>query len=78
MRPIDHLARRVYTLRRAYGMTQRALADAVGCNVTTIGHLENGKSRTISLDYLVVLARVLGTSVDALLGVTDEDVLPSR
>lgn len=78
MTPIDHLARRVFILRRTQRMTQRALAHAVGCSPAIVSKLETGKLYTIKLDYLVAFARVLDTSVDDLLGITGEEARPSR
>ena len=64
-----HLADRVYVLRHTKRLTQRELAEAVGCSPATISGLESKKLGDITLKHLVALARVLGTTTDDLLGV---------
>jgi transcriptional regulator with XRE-family HTH domain len=67
-----HLAERVYILRHTKRLSQNALAKAVGCSTATISNLETHKLSTIGIELLVALARVLGTSVDDLLGTSTQ------
>jgi len=52
-------------LRRHHGMTQQALADAVGVHVNQIKRYESGSAQP-TLDSLVNLAKALHVSLDAL------------
>jgi len=66
--PTSAFGRRLHALRRARGLTQTELADAIGSSQRAISHYE-----TIA-DYppaavIVELARVLHVSTDELLGV---------
>jgi transcriptional regulator with XRE-family HTH domain len=54
-------------------MTQHELAKAVGCSPSTISGIENKKIGDVTLEHLVALARVLGTSTDDLLGLTEDE-----
>lgn len=71
--PMEHLADRVYILRHTKRMSQHELARAVGCSPTTISNLETKKLGDISITHLVSLARVLETSADDLLGLTEDE-----
>ncbi len=53
---------RLRHLRRSAGYTQEQLAELVGCEVSTIGHCENGKDR-ISLTLLSKIANVLNVEL---------------
>ena len=57
---------RLAALRREKGMTQQALADAIGIHVSQLKRYEAGKSQP-TLDVLRKLAIVLTVSADALL-----------
>lgn len=59
--------------RRACGLTQRQLADAVGVDRVTIACYESGRYSP-SLATLKKIARILGTTVGALIG---ETVIPA-
>jgi transcriptional regulator with XRE-family HTH domain len=69
----DRFGRAVRRLRDDYGWSQpelaRAFAEAGGTprNATGITRLERG-SRRVSLGEAVILARVLGSTVDEMLG----------
>lgn len=51
---------RIKELREARGLTQAALAQAVGVRQATINDLENGKSRQDTLDLIDRLCAALG------------------
>jgi transcriptional regulator with XRE-family HTH domain len=51
---------RIRELREARGMSQAALAEAVGVRQATISDLETGKAKTLRLSLLEQLARELG------------------
>lgn len=55
-------------------LTQQALADKVGVNRVTYTNWENG-NREPDLDKVVELATELNTTIDYLLGTTDENAL---
>ena len=54
---------RLKHFRTNAGYTQAQLAELVGCETSTIGHCENGKSR-ISLTLLNTIAEKLNVEVD--------------
>ena len=62
---------RLAALRKDKGLTQQALADAVGVHVVQIRRYEGGKSQP-SLDVIRKLAVALSVSADALLFEDDE------
>lgn len=57
---------RLATLRQAKGMTQVALAEAIGIHASQVRRYEAGKSQP-TLDVIRKLAVTLGVSSDALL-----------
>lgn len=67
------LSERLAAGRRNAGLSQQALAEAMGprYDQTMISHLENGRTR-LTLDGLVAAARALSVSTDYLLGLTDD------
>lgn len=56
---------RLIQFRKAQGLTQQALADAIGMHVNQIKRYEGGSSQP-TLDVLVRLAKVLHVSLDTL------------
>lgn len=54
--------KRVRTLRRAAGLTQAQLAEAIGKHKTTITHIEAGNQQTLLPDVYLI-ADALGVSV---------------
>ena len=62
------LSRVIKTLRESKGLSQKALADAVGVTDAYITMLETGKRKNPSLDVLRKLAKALGVPVTELLG----------
>ena len=65
-------ARRVKRRRMALGLMQTQLADTSGINQAHISRIERGLYRTMNLMMLVRLAKGLHTSLDYLLGFTDD------
>lgn len=57
----------LYKIRRARGMTQRQIADAVGVEPDHISKLENG-DRRLSPEWIERLSKVLNCSKGELLG----------
>ncbi len=58
-------------LRKDHNLKQRQLAEHLRCSQRTYSDYENGKTR-VPPDILIELSRFYGTSVDYLLGLTDE------
>lgn len=61
------LGERVAIARKAHGMTQQQLADALGIAQQTLAHYECGRSRT-PVSMLPALADLLTLSFDELMG----------
>ena len=64
-------AERLSVLRKASGVSQAALAEAVGVNRTAITHMENG-IRACSVEVLFLLAQFFNTSSDYLIGLSNK------
>lgn len=54
--------------RKAAGLSQTAVAEALGVEQVTISRYERG--RRVPSDVVVAMARLYGVSTDVLLGVT--------
>ena len=65
------LGERVYQLRKANGLKQKQLGDAVGLSHKAISTIESG-ARGTTVDKLAELARYFRVSTDYLLGITDD------
>ena len=63
--------RRIRDLREDSDLKQRDLAVYLNCSQVCYSHYEMGK-RDIHSDVLIKLSRYYGTSVDYLLGLTDQ------
>lgn len=61
------LGRRIAEARKAQGMTQVQLAEALGIAQQTLAHYEGGKLR-VAAALLSPLAQTLGVSVEELIG----------
>jgi transcriptional regulator with XRE-family HTH domain len=61
---------RLVLLRRRKGWTQPELAREAGMSITTLNRVENAHT-SLTMEKVAALARVLGTSADYLLGLTD-------
>lgn len=64
------LGSRLATMRHASGLSQRALASRVSIKGPSLAAFETGDAWP-SVQTLAALARVLGTSMDYLCGLTD-------
>ena len=65
------IAQRLPLTRKQKGLTQQALADAIGIHVSQIKRYEAGKSQP-SLDALKKIAKTLRVSTDSLIFDDDE------
>ena len=61
------LGARIAELRKEQGMSQQALADALGLPQQTFAHYEVGRAR-MPVSLLPALAQLFGVAVDELLG----------
>ena len=64
------LGERVLIRRRRLNLSQHALAAKAGVDVMTISRLERGDKKRLEIEPLARLARALGVTTDALLGMT--------
>lgn len=64
-RTLDHVGQRLKALRRRRDLTLTALAEATGISASTLSRLEAGLRRP-TLEQLLPLARVYGTTLDEL------------
>lgn len=71
------ISHRLRVARKSNKLTQEQLANKVQTTKGTISNYENGYS-TPSNEMLVLLANVLNTSSDYLLGVTDNPTPPAQ
>jgi transcriptional regulator with XRE-family HTH domain len=76
----QELGRRVTERREALGLLQRDVGAAVGMKRVSVTHLEGGRYQSLRFDKLQALARILETSTDYLLQITDDPAppVPSR
>ena len=66
---LKHLGVRIQQKRKAYGLTQEEVAYRMGCSLTYISKVENGKA-SCNLDRLLDLGNVLQCDIsDLLLGI---------
>jgi ribosome-binding protein aMBF1 (putative translation factor) len=62
---------RIVLLRRRKGWTQPELALKAGMGITTLNRVENAHA-SMTMEKVVALAKILGTSTDYLLGLSDD------
>jgi transcriptional regulator with XRE-family HTH domain len=67
----DVLGERVVLLRRRHRLSQPELAQQAAMSVTTLNRVENAH-QSLYMEKVAALARVLGTSTDYLLGLSDD------
>jgi transcriptional regulator with XRE-family HTH domain len=65
------IAQRLVSLRKQKGLTQQALADAIGLHITQVKRYEAGSSQP-SLEPLKKLAQTLRVTTDSLIFEPDE------
>ena len=63
---------RLKILREAKGLTQKQAGEAIGIGESQFNTYENGKRSILKIDKLVAIADLFGTSVDYLLGRSNE------
>ena len=68
----EKVGKRIRGKREERGLSQKALAEAVGISPPAINRFEKG-IKAPSIDTLAKLAKVLGVSTDFLLGSGEED-----
>ncbi|ANB59739.1 MULTISPECIES: helix-turn-helix domain-containing protein [Bacillales] len=64
--PDNYLGNRIKELRKQLGMSQQALADAIGVSKPMISLYENNRNKP-DIDTLIKIGKVLNTSLDSLL-----------
>ncbi len=62
--------KRIEEARKAQGLTQQELGDAIGVSRQRIGQYENGE-RTLKIYHFREIAKILNVSTDYLLGLSD-------
>lgn len=62
-----YMGRKIQARRKDLGLTQEQLAEKLGCSITHLSRIEGGSKP--GLDALLRMSRVLGYSLDMLLGV---------
>ncbi|QSW88055.1 helix-turn-helix transcriptional regulator [Flavobacterium endoglycinae] len=67
-----HIGRNISRIRELRGMKQGALADAIGTSQQTISGIET--SETVDFEKLVLIAKALGVTVEAIENFTEESV----
>lgn len=65
------IAQRLVSLRKQKGLTQQALADAIGLHITQVKRYEAGSSQP-SLEALKKIARTLRVTTDSLIFEAEE------
>lgn len=66
------LGERIHLARRRLGLSQVELATRADISPTTLNRVELGRQKLYA-ETLVTLARILGVSVDYLVGMTEDD-----
>lgn len=75
MIPDSVFGQRIYELRKSSGMTQKQLGEAVGLSMQAVNDIEKGRRET-TLSKALLFARLFGTTVEYLCGVTDDPSWP--
>ena len=70
MEPI--IGERIRILRERRGMSQAALARALGASINAINYIEGGSTRAPHIDRLIAIADLFDVSLDYLVGRTDD------
>ena len=74
---MTEFATRLSTLRKAQGMTQQGLAEALNISLEHLSKMERGK-RKPSIDLIVAMAYYFHVSTDYLLMGKDHEMVGSR
>ena len=62
---------RIFELRKAAGLTQKQVGEAVGLTMQAINDIEKGRRET-KISKAVAIARLFDTTVEYLAGYTDD------
>ena len=68
---------RIFELRKSAGMTQKQLGEAVGLSMQAVNDIEKGRRET-TITKAILLARMFDTTVEYLVGDTDDPARPSQ
>ena len=68
----ERFGHRVRRRRQVKGLTQKAVADAIAMAPSNYSRLEKGEYQSIQLEQLYRLAKVLDTTTDYLLTLSDD------
>lgn len=66
---------RIFELRKAAGLTQKQVGEAVGLTMQAINDIEKGRRET-KISKAVAIARLFDTTVEYLAGYTDNPKRP--
>jgi transcriptional regulator, cro/CI len=66
---------RIFELRKSAGMTQKQLGEAVGLSMQAVNDIEKGRRET-TITKAILLARMFNTTVEYLVGDTDDPARP--
>ena len=69
---------RLKILREAKGLTQKQAGEAIGISESQYSDLERSKRPIPKADRLVAIADLFGTSIDYLVGRTDERYIAKK
>jgi transcriptional regulator with XRE-family HTH domain len=72
------LGQRIRGLRDQEGMSQVALARALGASINAINMIEMGSVRAPHIDRLIAIADLFDVSIDYLVGRTDDPRPPAK
>ena len=68
----DTLGARIKRVRKAHGLSQKALAERAGISWRGLAELESDKLQGMQTRHLGALCRALGCTSDWLLGINDD------
>jgi len=63
---LKKLGEKIQTLRKSRGITQKELADFLGCSESLISYVEKGE-RKLAIDDLHKLTKIFSVDIDSLL-----------
>jgi transcriptional regulator with XRE-family HTH domain len=74
--PMEGFGQRVITAREQHGWTRRELAKRAGLHEQHLANVERGQRHRIEAETIIKLARALGCTTDALLGLAEDEAAP--
>jgi transcriptional regulator with XRE-family HTH domain len=72
------IGQRIRTLREQQGMSQAALARALGASANAVNYIELGSTKAPHIDRLIAIADLFNVSLDYLVGRSDDPRPPRR